>query len=185
MHRAAEVAEHDVARRRSPARTGRGAGSPRSRPRRRSRSWRARGRRRACARRARGARRCSRAAGERAASASPRRCRRRRAPRARSASTSAASFTTRSGPVTSIARRNATSGKRVLQLEDEPRPGLVADAARSLTPCSKPATTPIGSSVSSHGSHARRRRVARATRGASSRGITSTAGRRRPGPPAS
>ena len=111
MHRAAEVAEHDVAVDDHAIRSGRGAGSPRSARWRRWRSWRARDRRRACARPARGARRARVRPAKGASRMASRDVVDRPCAAARSASISAASFTMRSGPVTSVARRNATSGR--------------------------------------------------------------------------
>ena len=175
VHRAAEVAQHDVAALDDPRRRvvvrARGVRSAR----RRWRSSPARDRRRACARRARGARRarCGRRTGRRAwptaiSSTACAGARERGRPRR-------ASLTTRSGPVTSIARAEAGAGQRGLEREHEAGPGVVADRddAGAAPTC-----------AATRGDRGRRSRPrARATnasgcsttRGASSRGTTSTA----------
>ena len=114
------------------------------------------------------------AAGERAGRASRRRRRRRRVPAARSAAISAASFTARSGPVTSTARRNATSGsarlrsstKRAHVWSPMAATWRRADAARAR-PRSRPGrrSRPRAARSNTSGRST--------TRGASSRGTTS------------
>ena len=110
------------------------------------------------------------AAGEGSLAHAPR-CRRPRAA-TRNASISAASLTTRSGPVTSSARRKLTAGNAGLQVEHEPRPRLVADR-RDRRPATSAATIAIGSSVSTHGRSTNASGCS-TTRGASSCGITRT-----------
>ena len=150
-HRAAEVAQHDVA----------GADHAvaglvvRARAvRARWRRWRsspARGRRRASARRARGARR-PRCVPRTAGRASRRRSRRRHAAAARSAAISAASFTMRSGPVTSLAFRNRALGSAAWRSSTNRAHVWSPIAARRRpSPTEPDDDRATGSSVSSHG----------------------------------
>ena len=56
------------------------------------------------------------------------------APARASASISASSFTARSGPVTSLPRRNVGGRQALLQPDQELRPGAVADGRRRRRP---------------------------------------------------
>jgi hypothetical protein len=91
----------------------------------------------------------------------------------RRASTSAGSFTTRSGPVTSPPRVNAAPGRAAWRSRTNRAQVRSPTATRAAGPA-RPATMATGSSVSSHG---RRENTSgrSTTLGASSRGTTSVA----------
>ena len=92
---------------------------------------------------------------------------------ARNASTSAASFTIRNGPVTSVARRNAAPGSASCRARTK-RAHVWSPIAAVRAPPAYAATRAIGSSVSSQVS-SRNTSGCSTTRGASSRGTRSTA----------
>ena len=176
VHRAAEVAQHDLAGARSPGRRRGGAGlaalAPAATMAKLTLSWPSAMRRAEMS--------VDTAASVRPTSGISPACscaatRSAAAPAARRASISAASLTHRAaGRSTSTARRELGAGQVRQQLDEEAGPHLVADGGRGGAPAASPATIAIGSSVSPHGCSVNTPGCS-TTRGASSSGTTSVA----------